>query len=153
MVRPPRMLTSLMVLAPYIRWDYYAWASSHKYLKDVRIPFLAINAEDDPIVQDIPVDAGGNGWVAMAVTERGGHLGWFEATGYREAKRWISKPVVEWFEACVRDIVPERRRGHAIREVDGWLVEEGREHLGCKVIEGGGKVEGAAGEEGMLAGL
>lgn len=119
----------------------------------MRIPFLAINAEDDPIVQEIPVDAGGNGWVAMVVTAHGGHLGWFAATGYREARRWISKPVVEWFEACVRDVVPERRPGHEIQEVDGWLVEARREHLGCRVIDGGGKVEGVAGEDGLLAGL
>lgn len=140
-------------LAVPIRWDYYKWASSHKCLKDIRIPFLAINSEDDPIVQEIPIDAGGNGLVAMAVTAKGGHLGWFASTGYTEIRRWISKPVIEWFEACVRDIVPNGRRGLEICEVDGWLVEVGREHLGCRVVEGGGRVEGATGQEGMLAGL
>ena len=29
------------------------WASSHKVLPDIRVPFLAVNAADDPIVQEV----------------------------------------------------------------------------------------------------
>lgn len=140
------------MLTFFTRWDYYTWGSSHKYLPDIRIPFLAINAEDDPIVQEIPIDGGSNGWVTMVVTDTGGHLGWYESSGGWEVRRWISKPVLEWLRACARDLVPERR-GREIQEKDGWLVETGREHLGCRVIEGGGQVEGIEGEEGLLAGL
>ncbi|OBZ74867.1 hypothetical protein A0H81_05129 [Grifola frondosa] len=55
--------------------EYYLWASSHNVLADVRVPLLAINANDDPIVQDLPRDVGGNELIALAVTKGGGHLG------------------------------------------------------------------------------
>jgi hypothetical protein len=38
-------------------------------------------------------------------------------------------------------------------EQDGWLTEEGREHLGVKLLEGMDEVQGAEGREGMLQGL
>jgi predicted alpha/beta-fold hydrolase len=31
--------------------DYYTHGSTHRVLGDVRIPFLAVNSDDDPIVQ------------------------------------------------------------------------------------------------------
>ena len=34
--------------------DCYTWASSHKVLPDIRVPFLTVNAADDPIVQEVP---------------------------------------------------------------------------------------------------
>ncbi|KAG6333128.1 hypothetical protein ID866_5955 [Astraeus odoratus] len=58
--------------------EYYEYAASHKVLGEVRIPFLAINAADDPVVQDVPMDAKGNEFVIMTLTSHGGHLGWFE---------------------------------------------------------------------------
>ena len=40
--------------------DFYRWASSYTALADVRVPLLAINADDDPIVHahDLPVNVG-----------------------------------------------------------------------------------------------
>ena len=36
--------------------EYYEYASSHKVLGNIRIPFLSINAANDPVVQEVPVD-------------------------------------------------------------------------------------------------
>jgi len=33
---------------------YYVWASSHHELPKIRVPFLPINAADDPIVGFVP---------------------------------------------------------------------------------------------------
>ncbi|KZT72311.1 AB-hydrolase YheT [Daedalea quercina L-15889] len=132
---------------------YYTWASSHKVLPRVRIPFLAIGATDDPIVQVLPVHAGGNGYIAFAVTRKGGHLGWFERGADGQIRRWFSRPVLEWLRAFGRDIVVRQRQGKPLTEVNGFLVEVGRSNVGCKPIEGGGRVVGTKGEEGLLAGL
>ncbi|KAH9944761.1 AB-hydrolase YheT [Amylocystis lapponica] len=132
---------------------YYVWASSDRKLRDVRVPLLALNAADDPIVQVVPVDAG-NGWVVIGVTKGGGHLGWFEAGG-RRVKRWMSRPVVEWIRAVAEDLVVEGLEGRVkpLHEVDGFLKEEGRDDIGCKVADGGGHVVGVEGEGGLFAGL
>jgi predicted alpha/beta-fold hydrolase len=112
--------------------EYYAHASSHKVLGDVRIPFLAVNADDDPVVKYLPVDETDNEWVVMVVTHGGGHLGWFETIGIVGTRRWITQPALEWFSATAEKI--DVQRGRVMRDiqvVDGWLVESGREHLGC----------------------
>jgi len=56
--------------------DYYEWAGSHHKLPGIRVPFLAINSIDDPIVAEIPIEeASRNPWVCLALTKYGGHLG------------------------------------------------------------------------------
>ncbi|KZT05357.1 AB-hydrolase YheT [Laetiporus sulphureus 93-53] len=133
---------------------YYEWASCHTVLPGIKVPFLAINDSDDPIVQcEPPYDVGGNGFVALAVTKKGGHLGWFESAGGLQAKRWVTKPIIEWLSAVGEDMVTEFRAGKPMREVDGFLKEEGRDDIGCMEIEGGGHIVGTDGEEGLLAGL
>ncbi|KAF9819565.1 hypothetical protein IEO21_02029 [Rhodonia placenta] len=133
---------------------YYVWASSHDKLGAVRVPLLALNAEDDPIVQVLPVGGGGNPRVVFAVTRRGGHLGWFEV-GARagEVRRWFRGPVVEWLRAVGEDMVLGERAGRPLHEEDGYLKEEGRDDIGCMEVEVGGRVVGVEGQEGVLAGL
>ncbi|KAH9079391.1 AB-hydrolase YheT [Lactarius deliciosus] len=133
-------------------YDYYAHASSHKVLGDVRIPFLAINSDDDPLVKHIPVYETDNEWVVLVVTRGGGHIGWFERTG-NEVRRWIQQPALEWFKATVEKIEAPQRPVRRIRSVGGWLVESGREHLGCRDVGEGGRIEGGSGQKDMLAGL
>ncbi|KDQ60843.1 hypothetical protein JAAARDRAFT_190982 [Jaapia argillacea MUCL 33604] len=149
--------------------DYYTWASSHTQLPHIRVPFLAISAEDDPIVGHIPIEEingedgkEGNGWVCIAVTKGGGHLGWFEDDGgVAGVKRWVRKPVMEWLKTVGEGVflAKESEKGsiEAAGEIfvdnDGWIREVGREGLGCREIEGGGRVHGVEGEEGLLAGL
>ncbi|TBU32393.1 AB-hydrolase YheT [Dichomitus squalens] len=134
--------------------DYYTAASSHKVLDDIRVPFLAVSAADDPVASHIPIGETDNPWVVLAVTNGGGHLGWFEAgKAFGALERWIRKPVVEWLRAIGEDLVVEQERGKPLHEVDGFLKEVGRDDIGCKTVEGGGHVVGVEGEEGLLAGL
>ncbi|RDB21060.1 hypothetical protein Hypma_011583 [Hypsizygus marmoreus] len=133
--------------------DYYRWASSHYVVKDIRVPFLAINAADDPVVRHVPMDGGGNGLVIMELTPCGGHLGWFQAgPGYVD--RWTTKPVLEWLKLVGEDLVPRPQSSAKLFiDEDGFLREEGRPNLGCREMEGGGVIDGNGGEEGMLQGL
>lgn len=108
--------------------DYYRWSSSHKVLPGIRVPFLALNSADDPIVKDLPTNAGPDAlgpWVAFCVTEGGGHLGWFErGPGLFSLRRWMSRPVIEWLRAVGEDVAVEVR-GKAFREVNGFVMEKG----------------------------
>jgi predicted alpha/beta-fold hydrolase len=119
---------------------YYKYAASHQVLSDIRIPFLAFNADDDPLVKHIPINETDNELVVLVITRGGGHLGWFEATG-NGCKRWMSQPSIEWLRATAEKIDVPRRAVRDIRIVDGWLVESGREHLGCKDMGEGGRID------------
>lgn len=134
--------------------DYYRWGSSHNVVKDVTVPFLAINAADDPVVRHVPMDGGGNGLVVMELTPSGGHLGWFQA-GPGFVDRWTTKPVLEWLKLVGDDLVYETPSKCPPLSVDqeGYLREVERPELGCKEVEGGGVIDGNGGEEGMLQGL
>ncbi|KAI8965714.1 AB-hydrolase YheT [Daldinia sp. FL1419] len=71
---------------------YYRDASSSDSLLAVRIPLLAINAEDDPIASKLALpyaEASTNPYTVLCTTSLGGHLGWFEIGG----GRWHGKPV------------------------------------------------------------
>ena len=135
--------------------DYYRWGSSHNAVKDVTVPYLAINAADDPVVRSAPVDAGSNGLVVIGMTAGGGHLGWFQAgPGYVD--RWTTKPVLEWLRLVGEDLVHGEPigRGTLYFDDEGFLREEGRGSLlGCKSIGGTSVIDGSEGEDGMLQGL
>ncbi len=114
-------------------------------LPDVRVPLLALNAADDPIVQKVPDDVD-NPSVVLAVTPGGGHLGWFETgkDGPGSVSRWITKPVIEWLRLVGEDLVLERKTKEVYVSEDGFFKESGRDDIGCKVIDGGGLVEDTA---------
>ncbi|KAF2432224.1 AB-hydrolase YheT [Tothia fuscella] len=74
---------------------YYRDASSIDAIYDIRIPVLAIHAEDDPIACDAAapyVEVQQNENVVLCSTTLGGHLSWFEIGG----ERWFSR-VAEGF--------------------------------------------------------
>jgi uncharacterized protein len=133
--------------------DYYTYAASHKVLGDVRIPFLAVNSDDDPLVKYAPIHETDNEWVILVITHGGGHMGWFETTGKTKIKRWMTQPVLEWFRATVEKIDIPRHVSRKIDVVDGWLVESGREHLGCRENGVGGRIEGGVRQGDLFAGL
>ena len=140
--------------------DYYAWARSDNVIQNIRIPFLGLQSSDDPIIPHSPPDCAGNGWVVLGWTRRGGHLGWFEYDSDGQLRRWIRKPVLEWFQAIIdlTDLDDDGSiRGRVTKPfgvVDGFLREEGREQFGVREIPGrDGEVVGAEGEGGLLAGL
>lgn len=135
--------------------EYYEYGSSHFGLGKIKVPFITINAVDDPIVRSVPLDAFRNDWGAMVMTAGGGHLGWFEV-GDRigEIRRWVRKPVLEWLRAIGEDMVHAEKRSPSLHEVDGFLKEVSRDDLGCRVVEDeAGLVVGNQGQEDLLSGL
>lgn len=71
---------------------YYRDASSTDSMLAIRIPFLAINAEDDPICvnEAIPYEEfKQNPYAVLCTTSLGGHLSWFQVGG----TRWFAKAV------------------------------------------------------------
>ena len=71
---------------------YYRDASSVDAAMGIRIPLLAIHAEDDPVICDeaLPVEeVQVSPYIVLCTTSLGGHLGWFETGG----GRWMVKPV------------------------------------------------------------
>lgn len=130
--------------------EYYIWASSHHVLPGVRVPLLAINAADDPVVVTIPTDCGANAHVCVAVTHTGGHLGWFEDDG----RRWVVRPALEYLRALRDDVDGPLRPGRAlIVDGDGLHREEGREHIGWRLLKDGEVVVAKEGATGLVAGL
>jgi predicted alpha/beta-fold hydrolase len=137
---------------------YYEYASSHKSLPGIKVPYLAINAEDDPIVRVIPrPDEPGvpaSGWVAVAVTKYGGHLGWFEDGDLRfEVRRWIKEPVLQWIKVLVDEFIRDPGQGGRETEiVDGFTREIGRNNIGFKEVDGKDLPQGPN-VEGLTTGL
>jgi predicted alpha/beta-fold hydrolase len=85
-------------------YDYYAHNSSTRFIEGIRVPYLGLNALDDPItgVHTLPIlQAKMNPWVLLVRTEHGGHLGWFETASDGSLGRWYVRPLREWFEALL----------------------------------------------------
>ena len=139
-------------------FDYYKYASSDHALPGIKVPFLAISAGDDPIVQVIPrpdePSTESSGWVAVAITPGGGHLGWFEDGEQRwEVRRWIRTPVLQWIRAIAEDFTRDSTQGGRPTElVDGFTREVGRENIGYKEIDKKGLPEGPK-VKGLTTGL
>ncbi|KAK0483599.1 Alpha/Beta hydrolase protein [Armillaria novae-zelandiae] len=141
---------------PYVSAEaYYDGQSSHHAVKDVHVPFLSINAADDPIVQSVPMGGGGNGFVVMALTPGGGHLGWFQSgASWREVNRWTTQPVLEWMRMAGEMVVGDTCICRPLQvDTDGWIKEQGIDYLGCKLAEGGGTIDGNAVDDGNMQGL
>lgn len=82
--------------------EYYRHASSTRVIADIRIPSLFLNSLDDPIAPKLAIPYGdieSNPFTVLAVTKKGGHLGWFSNTKSGKAKldRWFPTPVAEFF--------------------------------------------------------
>jgi hypothetical protein len=121
--------------------DYYKYASSDHHLPGVEVPLLAISAQDDPIVRIIPkpdeASTEASGWVAVAITPGGGHLGWFEdGEQHGEVRRWIKLPVLQWIQAVAEEFKRGEGQGGRMTEVvDGFTREVGRETIGYKEVD------------------
>ncbi|ODN79060.1 anon-23da protein [Cryptococcus wingfieldii CBS 7118] len=156
--------------------EYYAWASPSNVLSGVKVPLLAINAFDDPVVDGLALPLTGiqaSTHIYTAITRAGGHLGWFDGPLFgspaKTKHRWILQPVSEWLEACARDLRAPGEDARAavgvgveVEEVDGWeWVKEARytipgvERVGWKVLREGEVVAGEEdeGEGGLVQGL
>lgn len=75
---------------------YYATQSSNRYLENIRVPALLVQAKDDPLipfrVYDHPAFRR-NGWLELAATEHGGHVGYLSRGSPRF---WLDERMIEW---------------------------------------------------------
>lgn len=81
--------------------DYYKDASSSNSIKDVRIPLLCIQADDDPIApsRGIPRDdILENGQCFLVVTPSGGHLGWVAGDKAPFGAPWTDSLVMDYLQ-------------------------------------------------------
>ncbi|QPG96850.1 hypothetical protein C2857_005371 [Epichloe festucae Fl1] len=82
---------------------YYRDASSTDAVLNIRIPFVALQATDDPIAvkQALPYEEFKlNPNTVMITTSLGGHLCWFESGG----SRWYPKPVCNFLNHLARKV-------------------------------------------------
>jgi len=87
--------------------DYYAHASSALTIHNIKVPTLIMNARDDPLLGPDSIaykECRANPNVLLAVTEKGGHLGYFENA--ISSKQWFTKPVFEFFESHAKKNAP-----------------------------------------------
>ena len=83
--------------------SYYRDASSTDSVFAVRIPFLAISAQDDPIVCDEAIPRQEflqTPYAVLCTTSLGGHLSWFETGG----GRWMARATTAFFQAFAREV-------------------------------------------------
>lgn len=77
--------------------DYWARSSCKPVLKDIRIPALLVNAQNDPFLPDacFPyAEAQQSEWLSLEVPRSGGHVGFIEVNN-RQAY-WMERRVVEF---------------------------------------------------------
>ncbi|KAF2865667.1 medium-chain fatty acid ethyl ester synthase/esteras-like protein 1 [Massariosphaeria phaeospora] len=100
---------------------YYRDSQSCDALLSVRIPFLAINAEDDPIsaVQAIPYEEfKANPYTILCTTNWGGHLGWFQVGGTRWFATAVAAFLTRFHEEMDGSAIAAARTGAEAEEPD-----------------------------------
>jgi predicted alpha/beta-fold hydrolase len=79
--------------------DYYERASARTHIAGIRVPALMLHAHDDPFIpftERVRREAEGNPFVRVAMTDRGGHVGWVGENAEGEDRHWAENRVVEW---------------------------------------------------------
>ena len=82
--------------------EYYRNVSSVNEMKNINVPLLCINAEDDQICfeESIPYDdIKLNKNIALLHTSHGSHSAFIENEGIFGVKQWTPKPVVSFLKA------------------------------------------------------
>ncbi|KAI9841043.1 MAG: hypothetical protein M1838_003793 [Thelocarpon superellum] len=90
---------------------YYRDASSCDSLLAIKIPFFALNAEDDPVApkKGIPYEEfTQNPYAVLCTTSKGGHLAWFESDG----GRWFVKPITGFLNRLANEVQMDDASGH-----------------------------------------
>ena len=86
-------------------FDYYAQASAVQVVDRLRVPTLAIFAEDDPVLPIAPLlstAVRSNPFILTALTHGGGHVGFIERAA-RGDRAWAEDRAIEFFEHVLAD--------------------------------------------------
>ncbi len=76
--------------------NYYATQSSNQYLERIRVPTLAVQAKDDPLIPFVIYDHpafSSNPNLRLVAVEHGGHLGFISKT---KPRFWLDQVLVNW---------------------------------------------------------
>lgn len=144
--------------------QYYRSQSPSNFVDGIKVPFLSLNALDDPIAscKAIPYEAvKRNPNIVLATTTDGGHLGWFQGPfSFWTKKRWVVKPIIEFLEALHNaDPAPKRHLAVEVPKlpkvgdemvVDPEDPECGFQEIGEEAVLGG---EDEREEATLIAGL
>jgi len=79
--------------------DYYRGISSVQYVKNIKVPFLTIQALDDNIAtkKGFPFDEFNlNENVFSLTTDHGGHLIWIDNKNPLKLNQWVNEPAIEF---------------------------------------------------------
>ena len=81
--------------------DYYDRCSSGRFLKDIRVPTLVINALDDPFMTPdvIPDEDEISPSVSLEVSESGGHVGFIDGGTPWQPRFYLPRRVIEFLDA------------------------------------------------------
>ncbi|KAG9042425.1 medium-chain fatty acid ethyl ester synthase/esterase 2 [Tulasnella sp. UAMH 9824] len=114
--------------------DFMAETSAVKDLPNIRVPCLAVNYADDPLMPgaDLPrSEARQSPYFVMAVPKGGGHLGTFTTKRWKKkngTKRYHTAVVEEWFKA--NEALPQLRpRPRIFNALQGFLYPEGHPEM------------------------
>ena len=104
---------------------YYRDASSTDSVLAIRVPFLAISAEDDPIAFDATIPRQEflqTPYGVLCTTSLGGHLGWFKLGG----GRWMADATTAFFQKMAWGVDQEHySKNHPLPE-NGIMVAKGK---------------------------
>ena len=85
--------------------DYYRRSSAARFLPDVRVPTLILQARDDPF---LPAEAlpeatiRSNPWLVDAITDHGGHVGFLEGATPWRPRFWAEEAAARFLDRAVR---------------------------------------------------
>ncbi|ESP91278.1 MULTISPECIES: hydrolase [Pseudoalteromonas] len=84
--------------------DYYAQASAQPYLSLIETPTLLIHAEDDPMLskQAIPLIQQVSEQVKLAVSSKGGHVGFISGANPFKPIYWLEKVVPDYIHSLIK---------------------------------------------------
>eukprot|EP01117_Protostelium_nocturnum_P010642 TRINITY_DN3832_c0_g2_i2.p1 TRINITY_DN3832_c0_g2~~TRINITY_DN3832_c0_g2_i2.p1 ORF type:complete len:403 (+),score=150.56 TRINITY_DN3832_c0_g2_i2:264-1472(+) len=86
--------------------DYYTEASSATRLKNIAIPYLALNALDDPISPSVCIpyeEFESNPNLILITTKRGGHTGWLQGWNlFSLNNSWMDKVAFEFIAQVIK---------------------------------------------------
>ncbi len=85
--------------------DYYTHCSSLHYLKEIHIPTLLVNAQNDPFLSDkcYPVDLlREHPFVYLEIPETGGHVGFMPKGAKADDNYWAEKRALEFVQQSLR---------------------------------------------------
>ncbi|KAI0767241.1 AB-hydrolase YheT [Fomes fomentarius] len=118
-------------------WDYYAQISSCRVIQGIKVPCLSINSIDDPITgsKSLPLrEVANSPYLILAVTQAGGHLGWYERAQDGRIGRWYVKPVEQFLAALVEYGLQQRQKPGIVSVGADLARQDGRDDVGFGVL-------------------